>query len=100
MALATYMVISLPAVYMFGTGINNSFLSNMYLKPIWASHVLSFCFLILITCHIPYLFFACKESFLVIVDELYRKQMSKTLEEKLKKKKMGDNSTKKYSLNK
>lgn len=41
-------------------------------------------FLIVIACHIPFVFFAGKEAFLLIIDELHRKVVSANLEARIK----------------
>lgn len=42
--------------------------------------ILRLTFVIIMLCHIPYIFFSGKESFLVIVDELNRRQISINLD--------------------
>ena len=47
------------------------------------SYVMQILFLIIIACHIPYLFFAGKEALLIIIDEYMRNSISATLSKKL-----------------
>jgi hypothetical protein len=57
----------------------------MEVNPNWIGYVLRFTFIILIAFHIPFIFFACKENFLIIVDEIMRKAISTSLEKKIKR---------------
>ena len=49
----------------------------------WESYVMQFLFLIILACHIPYLYYSGKESLLIIIDETMRKSISYTLSKKL-----------------
>ena len=47
------------------------------------NYVMQFLFLIILACHIPYLFFSGKEALLILIDECMRKSISLTLSKKL-----------------
>ena len=44
---------------------------------------MQFLFLVILACHVPYLFFSGKESILIIIDEIMRGSISLTLAKKL-----------------
>lgn len=67
---------------MFGSAIHSNVLDNIGEESrVWESYILRVAFLIVIGCHIPFVFFAGKESLLVIIDEIDRKSVSQALEE-------------------
>jgi hypothetical protein len=47
------------------------------------AYIMQFMFLIILGCHIPYLFFSGKEALLIIIDETMRRSISYTLSKKL-----------------
>ena len=82
---------------MYGSGLQSDVLGSISLKyPIDKdrkatadavvypeSYVMQILFLIIIACHIPYLFFSGKEALLIIIDEYMRNSISSTLSKKL-----------------
>jgi len=91
-----YTLLSISGVFLFGHQIENSnanILNNIndeyaigLLKghSHWEAYVLRVLFLVVLACHIPFIFFSGKEALLIIIDETDRKSISKTLEERVK----------------
>lgn len=92
--LVLYATLSIIGIYMFGSDIarESTILKNVEEECTfhkeescpWESIVLRFMFMIVIACHIPFLFFSGKEGVLIIVDEISRKSISRALEMKMK----------------
>ena len=73
---------------MFGTKIESSVLLNVgSYHPggitFWQAYVTQISFMIVLMCHIPFIFYAGKEGLLIIIDELDRKSISSALWHKL-----------------
>jgi hypothetical protein len=77
-----YITLSILGIYMFGSSISPDLMDSIGDKEDnWSSIVLSVAFLILIVCHIPFVFFYGKETFLMLIDEIKRRSISQTLDQ-------------------
>lgn len=87
MAMTIYITLSYLAIYIFGSRLKPNLMQNVGLIEghDFISSALRMVFAIVIVCHIPYVFFSCKESFLIIIDEQDRRTVSKELDRKLQK---------------
>ena len=63
-----YWITGCANVITFGSNIKNNFFDNMT-NYRWDTVLLRMEYLFVICCHIPYFFFACKESLLCMIDE-------------------------------
>jgi len=85
-----YSFLSVVCVFMFGSGVAYSTNLMDCVNKEYAidsgrfeSFVLQFLFMIVLACHIPFIFFSGKESLCIIVDEIDRKSISTTLDERI-----------------
>jgi len=83
-----YVAVAVIGIYMFGDLIESSVLDNIgteYItnsstgKQFWEAYTVQIAFMIVLACHIPYVFFAGKEGLCIFVDELDRKSISNVL---------------------
>lgn len=75
-----YLSMGVLALYTFGSGVESSVLNNIDLETTVSSYIIRLSFMIILACHIPYIFFSGKESLLIMVDEYRRRSMSYALE--------------------
>ena len=76
---------------MYGDNLESSVLLNIGearhanddTKAFWESYICQIAFMIVLFCHIPFIFFSGKEAMLIMVDELHRKSISNALWHKL-----------------
>ena len=74
---------------MFGVNTQSVLLDNIGTvvrengKHFWEGYVIQLSFMILLACHIPFIFFSGKEGMLIIIDEIDRKSISSALWHKL-----------------
>ena len=76
MSYLLYAAMGILAIYVFGTGISSSVMDNIDIETTWSSYVIRLSFMVVLACHIPYIFFSGKESLLLCVDEIRRRSMS------------------------
>jgi hypothetical protein len=82
-----YFSLAIVCILTYGSEIKEKVLANIGTPidgkvSIWA-YIMQSLFLIILACHIPYLYFSGKESLLIIIDEIMRKSISYTLSKKL-----------------
>ena len=87
-----YLTFGLLSIFMFGSGVKPNILDSVAAeckvgagKCPWETFVLQILFLIVLACHIPFVFFSGKEGILIIIDELDRRSISDNLEQTIKK---------------
>ena len=89
LTLSVYVSVGLLAICMFGPSISSVLLNDIGKaqlpngKSFWESYVILSAFMVLLACHMPFIFFAGKEGILIIIDEIYRKSISNALWHKL-----------------
>lgn len=77
-----YTFLSILAIYMYGSALQSDLIKSLDSGGYnWASIVISIAFFVVLVCHIPFIFFAGKEAFLIMIDEFDRKAISNVLNE-------------------
>jgi hypothetical protein len=79
LSFSIYICLGILSIYVFGSELHASVLKNVNEEDNVFSLIIRACFLVVLACHIPYVFFPTKESLLIMVDELQRKSMSKAI---------------------
>lgn len=78
-----YVSLGILSIYIFGSDLESSVLKNVDEENNIYSYIIRIAFLLVLGCHIPYIFFPTKESFLIIFDEAENKSMTKALQSKI-----------------
>ena len=84
-----YIAVGIISIAMFGPNISSVILedigtaTNSNGDAFWESYVIQLSFMILLVCHMPFIFFSGKEAMLIIIDEIDRKSISNALWHKL-----------------
>jgi len=88
-AMFIYLAIAFIGLLLFGNTILPSVLENFGEittpsgEPFFESGVIEIAFIIVLMCHIPFVFFAGKEAVCIMVDEIDRKSISSVLQQKV-----------------
>lgn len=86
-----YVTVGIICCLMFGSQLQSSVLLNIGEarhndgdgRAFWEAYICQISFMIVLMCHIPFIFFSGKEAILITVDELQRKSISNALWHKL-----------------
>lgn len=80
-----YFSVALVSIFMFGDCLQSSVLINIGAETPanWESYVVRVAFMIVLACHIPFIFYMGKEGLLIMVDEHMRQSISSALVLKL-----------------
>ena len=70
-----YVSLGILSIYTFGSDLDTSVIANVNKEENVYSYIIRVAFLLVLACHIPYIFFPTKESFLIIFDEAKNKSM-------------------------
>ena len=73
------MSVGILCLYDFGSMLSGNVLDNIDKETNWSSYVIRSAFLIVLACHIPYIFFSGKESLLIMIEETRDQSMSTAL---------------------
>jgi len=84
-----YVSLGILSIYTFGSGVDADIMTNVDSEQNAYSYIIRVAFLVVLACHIPYVFFPTKESFLIMVDEAENKSMQKALEYKIQQQTIG-----------
>ena len=78
-----YLMCGLLGLFFYGSALHENILDNIGEEENLQSYLLRIVFVLVLGCHIPFIFFQSKEAVLIIVDEYNRKSISKELQDRL-----------------
>jgi amino acid permease len=80
MVITIYTTLSILSLLLFGSTVRPDVMQNVSLMAdSLESSVLRIAFTLVIMCHVPFAFFSCKDAFLLILDEMDRRSISREL---------------------
>ena len=90
LTLSIYVFLAIVCLFLFGrsvrigTNIMDNVNTELAINPSrYESYALQILFSIVLACHIPFIFFSGKESLCIIIDEIDRRSISQTLDERI-----------------
>lgn len=67
-----YVGLGILSIFVFGSSISSNLLTNVNTETNASSFIIRIAFMIVLACHIPYIFYFTKESLLIMIDETRR----------------------------
>ena len=83
LSFCVYVSLGILSIFIFGSDLKANVMRNVDEEKNAYSYVIRVAFLVVLACHIPYIFFPTKESFLIIIDEAQNQSMQKAIEYKI-----------------
>lgn len=93
LSIIIYVSLGVLSIYIFGSDLEASVLKNVDEEKNIYSYIIRVAFLVVLGCHIPYIFFPTKESLLIIVDQATNASMTKAITDKLEQAPAGGSQT-------
>lgn len=86
-----YLMVGTISSLMFGHSLTSSVLENIGTarhyddptKSFWEAKICQLSFMLVLMCHVPFVFFSGKEALLIMIDEMMRNSISNALWHKL-----------------
>lgn len=78
-----YFISGVLAIYHFGSSLQESVLDNVAAEGSTVGTVIQLLFLVILACHIPYVFMLCKDGGNTFYEELMNSSMSNTIRQKM-----------------
>jgi amino acid permease len=80
MSFFTYSLIGILGSLFYGQTVKIDVLQNLGEDPFTSNLIMLGTFIVILACHIPYIFFSCKECSIILVDEWMNQSLSHDLE--------------------
>ena len=80
-----FIVLSIITGYEYGPDITSSLIDKISTEKTSSSYLIRICYLLGLLCHVPFVFFGAKLSFLVVVEEIWNRTLTKQIDECVEK---------------